>query len=191
MFCPSDPNSPKTKTDAPYRQGFHSNYLGNGGLGSVDPSNLGYPGSGDPRGLFGPQSKVRIADITDGTSNTLMLGEILVVPDTSAVGVSGSSSPPHDDRGRIYNSWSGNNFFSTYYQPNVNVADYAYWCQNVTFAPCTSSTTSAFITLRSRHPGGVNAALGDGTVRFVSNNVNQTAYQQAGTRNGGEVPGDF
>jgi prepilin-type processing-associated H-X9-DG protein len=174
MYCPSDPNSPKTTTASPYRQGFHTNYVGNGGSGYFDAASS--------TGLFAPLSNTRIADITDGLTNTLMMGEILVTPDTTL----------HDHRGRIYNSWDGNDFFSTLYPPNTAVADSTLYCINVTAAPCTAgSTVNSYISLRSRHPGGVNTGLADGSVRFVSNNVNTTSYLQAGTRANGEVPGDF
>jgi hypothetical protein len=37
----------------------------------------------------------------------------------------------------------------------------------------------------------VNAALGDASVRFVANTADATAYRAAGTRAGGEVPGEY
>jgi len=40
---------------------------------------------------------------------------------------------------------------------------------------------------RSLHPGGVNVALADGSVRFVKNTVNVNVWRAVGTRNGGEV----
>jgi prepilin-type processing-associated H-X9-DG protein len=39
----------------------------------------------------------------------------------------------------------------------------------------------------SRHPGGVNVGMSDGSVRFVKNTVNVAAWRAIGTRNGGEV----
>jgi prepilin-type processing-associated H-X9-DG protein len=44
---------------------------------------------------------------------------------------------------------------------------------------------------RSRHPGGVNVALADGSVRFVSQTVDLEAWRALGSRNGNEVPGNF
>jgi prepilin-type processing-associated H-X9-DG protein len=40
---------------------------------------------------------------------------------------------------------------------------------------------------RSEHPGGVNVAMCDGSVRFVSENVNLEIWRALGTRAGGEV----
>jgi prepilin-type processing-associated H-X9-DG protein len=42
-------------------------------------------------------------------------------------------------------------------------------------------------TANSRHPGGVNVALADGSVRFIKSSVNIPAWRAMGTRNGGEV----
>jgi len=42
---------------------------------------------------------------------------------------------------------------------------------------------------RSMHPGGVNVAMGDGSTRFVANDVAENVWQAAGSRNGREVTG--
>ena len=44
---------------------------------------------------------------------------------------------------------------------------------------------------RSMHPGGVNAVLGDASVRFISNDVNTLTFQRLGNRKDGEPVGDF
>jgi len=41
------------------------------------------------------------------------------------------------------------------------------------------------------HPGGVAVLLGDGSVRFVTNNIGAATWQALATRNGGEVAGDY
>jgi prepilin-type processing-associated H-X9-DG protein len=43
------------------------------------------------------------------------------------------------------------------------------------------------ITPTSNHPGGVNLALCDGSVRFIKDSVNMQAWWAIGTRDGGEV----
>jgi prepilin-type processing-associated H-X9-DG protein len=40
---------------------------------------------------------------------------------------------------------------------------------------------------RSRHPGGTNTLLGDGSVRFIKNAIDTTVWARIGSRNGGEV----
>ena len=49
--------------------------------------------------------------------------------------------------------------------------------------------TFAAITARSYHPGGVNALLGDGSVRFVRNTINGLTWRALGSVAGGEVFG--
>jgi prepilin-type processing-associated H-X9-DG protein len=51
--------------------------------------------------------------------------------------------------------------------------------------------TYSAVTARSFHPGGVNALLVDGSVRFVANAVSRDTWRAAGTRAGGEVVGEF
>ena len=43
----------------------------------------------------------------------------------------------------------------------------------------------------SAHTGGVNVLLGDGSVRFVTDTIDLPTWRALGTRNGGEVLGDF
>ena len=45
----------------------------------------------------------------------------------------------------------------------------------------------AIISARSSHSGGVNAAQGDGSVRFVSDSIDLIIWRAQGTRDGGEV----
>jgi prepilin-type processing-associated H-X9-DG protein len=47
------------------------------------------------------------------------------------------------------------------------------------------------MTLRSYHPGGVNALLADGHVRLIAENVANDIYQALGTRAGGEAAADY
>jgi prepilin-type processing-associated H-X9-DG protein len=132
-------------------------------------------------GIFYPFSKTRITDVADGTTNTLMGGEILVVKDTTQ----------HDNRGRYYNNWQGNTLFSTMNPPNTAAADRSSYCVNVPKAPCTLSATNVVQYARSFHSGGANFLLADGSVRFISDNVNAAAYLVLGSRASGEVPGNF
>ena len=64
----------------------------------------------------------------------------------------------------------------------------SYCIDSAPFAPCQGLTTSNVVqSARSRHTGGVNGLLADGSVRFVSNTVDLTTWQWLGTRAGGEV----
>lgn len=51
--------------------------------------------------------------------------------------------------------------------------------------------TFSAVTSRSHHPGGVHVLLGDGSVRFVSDNINGTAWRAVGTIAGGESVDEF
>jgi prepilin-type N-terminal cleavage/methylation domain-containing protein len=177
LNCPSDPNAPKTSA---LGQGIHASYVTCLGSGYATPT-------ADPRGLalggmFYGRSKVRLTDVTDGTSNTVMASELLQAQDTSQ----------HDVRGRVWNSIHAGSEFSTIYPPNSTVGDNVMgYCVPLPKAPCgTQSTTNAFVVARSQHTGGVNACMGDGSLRFVRDAVTPSTWLNMGTRAGGEVPGN-
>jgi prepilin-type processing-associated H-X9-DG protein len=120
-----------------------------------------------------------LAEITDGTSNTLMVGEI----------VQGQGL---DLRGF---SWWGNGAgFVTFLAPNSTSPDMMVggYCNTADKRnpPCsTTATTSAprMAAARSRHPSGVQVAYCDGHVAFVSNNVAYLTWNAMGSSQGGEV----
>jgi prepilin-type processing-associated H-X9-DG protein len=63
-------------------------------------------------------------------------------------------------------------------------------------APCTGVGANydkriLIFSARSLHPGGVNVAMADGSVRFVSNSVNLTTWQNLGVIADGNVLGEF
>ncbi|MFM7109996.1 MAG: DUF1559 domain-containing protein [Planctomycetota bacterium] len=124
---------------------------------------------------------VRLTDITDGTSNTLMVAEL-------------NQGQGLDARGFVW--WGGAAGFTTLYGPNASDADIltGAWCDaaNPLNAPCSTTSTappSPFSRrqgARSRHTGGVNAAMCDGSVRFFQNSIATTTWQALGTSAGGE-----
>jgi prepilin-type N-terminal cleavage/methylation domain-containing protein/prepilin-type processing-associated H-X9-DG protein len=189
LVCPSDPNSPKTATRdtnsvflvpsgrATEQQGLHTNVVVCAGSVNVrgDQAHI-------TNGMFGVKTAIKMTAITDGTSNTLFLSEILVVPDTTA----------NDLRGRYSNSWYGNSWFVAQNPPNSTVADrVGYQGQSIPQAPSqlvtANQTTPVGLAARSGHSQGVNAAMADGSVRFVRNSINLTTWRAMATRNGGEV----
>ncbi|MGL6075634.1 MAG: DUF1559 domain-containing protein [Fimbriiglobus sp.] len=179
FICPSDSLSPKVANSPGNEQGFHTNYVASHGSNTATST-------ADPRGIsldgvmFG-LSKVKLVEITDGTSNTLMLSELLQGSDSAAGG--------HDVRGRVWNSIHAGTTVSTLYPPNSTVGDNVQgYCGAVPGAPCgAQSLIGAFTLARSKHSGGVNAGMADGSVRFVTNNIAPNMWQWIGTRSGGEV----
>jgi prepilin-type N-terminal cleavage/methylation domain-containing protein/prepilin-type processing-associated H-X9-DG protein len=185
LMCPADSVNIKNitagATDPVSSQGFHGNYVLCGGdtyftPGGADGTNLD--------GIFFGKSHTKIADIADGTSNTLLASELILSRDTAT----------HDVRGRYHNAIHCGVMFSTLYPPNNSVGDNPEgYCVPLPRAPCTGApgTSNCFSLARSYHPGGVNAALADGSVRFLSDEINPGTYQALGTRAGGEVLGDY
>ena len=172
-------------------EGPHSNYVGNAG-----PTGFGATGGGtNLTGVLYPKSAVRVTDISDGSSNTLLASEILLGPEAGATDTYAAG----DRRGRLWNSQMGEQLFTTLYPPNTQNPDYAFGCNpNYPLAPCvpigaiaTGSATSWLQSARSMHANGVNVVLSDGSVRFVGSSVDASVWQDSATRNGGEIPRDF
>ncbi|MFM8414852.1 MAG: DUF1559 domain-containing protein [Planctomycetota bacterium] len=185
FMCPSDPTNPKRSSQdgpsSPNDQGFHGNYLlsaGSEAFGTT-PEN-----SSQRNGISFPLSKVAIKDVTDGLSKTLAAGEIMLIPEPVGGGL-----PAIDIRGRYHNNMHGGSSLSTLYPPNTTVSDQLPFCSNaLSRAPCNGgSGANHVISARSYHSGGANAALADGAVRFVTNDVDPLAWRATGSRNGGEA----
>jgi prepilin-type processing-associated H-X9-DG protein len=128
----------------------------------------------------------KIVQISDGTSNTLMISEYLRA----------WSTLDNDWRGDIHND-DGVFRFHTLLTPNTSAADQIdsgwYVANNDPLMPvATASGDLQYNAARSRHSGGVNAAFCDGTVRFVANGVSLSTWKALGTMNGNDTPGsDF
>ena len=145
-----------------------------------------------------PPVLTQLVDITDGTSNTLLLSEMMVSPDGSNPSV-GSG---HDNRGRMYNSaFVGSPLFTTLNPPNTTQPDELLYCQTIPTSPCfdTGYTGAVNMSARSYHGGantnqsfgslggyGVNCAMADGSVKFILNSINAQTWKSLGSRNGGE-----
>jgi prepilin-type N-terminal cleavage/methylation domain-containing protein/prepilin-type processing-associated H-X9-DG protein len=126
---------------------------------------------------------VRLAEVTDGTSNTLMLGET----------VQGRLT---DLRG--YSWWGNAGGFTTFSTPNSTSPDVLTGGTCVLTdprnPPCTTTSTTArprMIVSRSRHPSGVQVSFCDGHVAFVPNNVAFITWQAMGTASAGDTITDF
>lgn len=141
---------------------------------------------------FGHRMNINLAAIIDGTSNTVFMGEVL-------------QGGQYDVRGLMWSSIPGGASFMTRFTPNsykdyLNITNGGDWLNNdpsfgfctsdpVHQLPCTAnaSDSDAFAGSRSRHPGGVNVVMGDGSVRFVKNTINAATWVALNTIAGSEV----
>ncbi len=143
-------------------------------VGSFGTSEPGVDGDG----AFSRNSKIRIGDIADGTSNTILVGErSFKLGQTTWVGsVTGATlfPQPPSTAPPILNNGSGMALGHTGDGNGPN-------------AP--NSYVNQF---SSQHSGGVNFAFADGHVSFLKNSIDYPVYKALSTRSGGEaVGGDY
>jgi prepilin-type N-terminal cleavage/methylation domain-containing protein/prepilin-type processing-associated H-X9-DG protein len=191
--CPSDPHQPYVSTvnsgrnDIPHLpQLAVSSYAvntGTGGppdcctdntlpyrVGDLKHNNNGFADYGRPRG---------VEEFTDGTSNTLAVGETAYDNDGAWYGIQGGKCSGFNSEFNVWtislrhgsNTRSPKNPINTL--PGLLIS-----------AGGVCGMNSAF---GSRHPGGANFLVTDGSVRFVKNSINRNIYMAVCTRNGGEV----
>jgi len=169
---------------------YRSNYFGVWhGFQTTDVLPASYDRS--PTGskaFFGANVPIRIADITDGTSNTVAIAEAL-----------GGMSET-DARGFIWGDQAAFQFLFAELAPNSKLPDRCpnanQGCRSVAngdpFRPWTAAATGAeTCASRSLHAGGVHVLLADGSVRFVSDNINLSTWRSLLTIGSGETIGDF
>jgi prepilin-type processing-associated H-X9-DG protein/prepilin-type N-terminal cleavage/methylation domain-containing protein len=184
MDCPSHPFNDEKLTNGTNMEhlarGNYAACYGKGGYGTVQTESLA------TGGVFGNNSKVKISDITDGSSNTLCLSE-LKYRTPSATGPSFQ-----DSRGVWSYGTMGGNVFSAQTGPNSATPDLVWGCRNMPSEgmPCTqggSPYVANFAAARSYHSGGVNVSMADGSVRFVRDTITLSVWQAMGSRGAGEV----
>ncbi|MEM6330182.1 MAG: DUF1559 domain-containing protein [Planctomycetota bacterium] len=128
----------------------------------------------------------RIAQITDGTSNTLAMMEMVQTPSESVC----------DRRARIWCEKAGCGNVSAFLPPNSPLPDEGNCLgkEDLPIAPCThiganvaTTNTRAFTSSRSQHPGGVQVVLCDASAHFVSDEIERPVWQALSTMNQEEV----
>lgn len=183
FHCPSDPMATSLRISSDCNV-----------QGTVRKSRISYAanyGQGRQRatnrinGVFYMNSTTKISEIQDGTSNTLLLSELIIGHSCSMRGIYAYAEGP---------------LFMVDYTPNDPTPDLTRYCDDAdalpgAIAPCIGRGNHTGIspifmvlhTSRSMHPGGVNAGLCDGSVQFISENISLDTWQALGTPNGGEA----
>lgn len=197
--CPSSP-CPRTCTAGtePCWNGGNpqlADYVGIGGA-APDPggrttviSTSNYDGGlYSSNGLLSGANSVKFSAAIDGLSNTLMVGE------NSDFTTSGTSKI--DIRSNYYGAWSG---FTVPNNPWTGSPDS--WSTGITTVryPINTQGTpagavhtwEANLPLRSAHVGGAHVVMGDGSARFLSNNLDLNTLLKLGAMDDGTVAGDF
>jgi prepilin-type N-terminal cleavage/methylation domain-containing protein/prepilin-type processing-associated H-X9-DG protein len=208
FLCPSDANY--TIPQGLILPGWNSggvNYRANEGTsvamwyGADDPTNINNGITPPPNGVFYSDQLITLAMLTDGTSNTAAFSEHVlgdfsnsIATDFSDTFEPGTHPITSDD---AYNQCLGTTVNNLAQQGYSNVgAPWTYGYHSTTSywhsAPpntrsCMFPSSRISTTANSRHPGGVNLGLADGSVRFIKSTVNIQTWRALGTRNLGEI----
>jgi len=122
----------------------------------------------DGDGILYGASKTRVADIMDGTSNTLLVGEVL-------------GGGPGTHRGIHWISWDTMGTQRGINGPGTRIGEDLPLDFN-------HRHHGAFA---SQHPGGCHFVMADGSVHFLSENINAETLAALTTRAGSEIVGEF
>jgi prepilin-type N-terminal cleavage/methylation domain-containing protein/prepilin-type processing-associated H-X9-DG protein len=178
-------------------------YDGTGADGIV-PGPVNVPLSKGPIFFFSTTGRngTRFADITDGLSNVIMFNEVrcgMSPWDSRGVWALGHPGSSLTEAGRNYNPTPNNQLDSpdgqTYGDELQNC--YKFWFyglgkQDLGCFPNTSGDQMNSAMARSAHPGGVNAAFSDGSVRWIQNSISQLTWCLLQSKNDGEaLPNDY
>lgn len=190
MFCPSAREADRKDSGNIGNAAWTLHYYGVAGAKGARPAPLtgNYPHTGNTTtdhggfsqsGMFTMNRSSGFKDVIDGLSNTLAMGEISGERDPAA-GWSQS-----------YRPWTqggtGGAGGAMYGAKNISkrLGRYSGWQGGV--------ATRLFndVSFSSQHVGGVQFLLGDGTVRFISENIDFNTYLSLASIGEGEVVGEF
>ena len=182
-YCPSD--RPGAMWTANAYVFCRSNYVTNHGpsvfYAAERKSPFGWTASHPSNGYsYYIPYRTNFKDVTDGTSKTLLMSELRVTPSDGTL----------DVRGTTMND-QGTPWFMAVATPNsgsdqVNTPSAV--CNNTETAdmPCSVGGNNMAVAARSRHPGGVNAVMSDGSVRFFADSISLATWAALSTMNNGE-----
>lgn len=179
MSCPSDPLRDGLALGI-FRRG---NYAANSGIGPFHSVSNPNDPTRTYNGPFTMNSGRSLKDFTDTMGTTVLVAELLNSKLSDFRGVM------HYPEGPLYQHDRA---------PNTSTPDEtrSSYCLSGPDVPCVGTSTTAndralVYSARSAHGGGVQVTLADGSVRFVSDNIDLTTWRALGTHAGGEVPGEF
>jgi len=207
--CPSDDSRGRAGVHTAVPQNFaRSNVVVCFGSHTMATSMGGaaYASSADPTtdgsfqiggGTF--DSTRKFAHFTDGTSKTVIASEVI-----SGKHETLNSTTDADARGIWAWNMMGSSSYTHFNTPNSSAGDVMWRSSNDTSCvhepldglPCNRSAGTSHDTFhaaaRSRHPGGVNTAFGDGHMKFVSDSIDSVIWQRLAAIDDGQViPGNF
>lgn len=157
--CPADVGAVLDSSSAPR---WRANYVANWGNGNY----------GNPNGPFGFKKGIKSDDVTDGLSNTLMFSETLIVNNATTV-----SDIQVGAGGQTFTTGP----VASPFTPNSKNLDIF-----VTLPATDANILAQSLGARSKHTGGVNVAMCDGSVRFYSDEVTPAVWNNISTRAGKE-----
>ncbi len=163
MLCPSSNKEMENGSATLFAQ----HYLGVQGTVSTTAT-LGNTLTAN-NGMMFSNSKVNFRDVTDGTSNTFQLGEHSYHKDLANSNNDGYRKWTRGCAGNTCVSCKAIRDFG------INRAEY------------NGSSSFTVASFGSNHVGGAHFLMGDGAVRFVSENIDLGVYRNTATANGGEV----
>lgn len=208
-LCPSEVND-HSKPSATITR-YPLNYAANVGTWLAWTPATGQGGDGAITLTSSTTGGNRIADFTDGLSNTIGFAEVKAFGNY-LLGGTPTATPPATPAAQLalggslktlstHTGWTEGQTFHNgvtfVFSPNTVVsytsAGLTYDVDYVSSRDGSSAVNPSYASMisRSYHPGGVGALLMDGSVRFVANAVTQTTWHALGTRAGGEIVGDY
>jgi len=144
--------------------------------------------------------KLDFADITDGMSNTIAVGELhhMLKGYTTTIvnGVSIGSTPVTSTGPTAWGADGGDYYCEGTMNVRMNKTTGPYYARTMTSSKDVAALrdvtfNSPIFSFRSQHTGGCQFLLLDGSVRFISEAIDMATYKALGSRAGGETVGEF
>ena len=144
------------------------------------------PGPYCQSGVIGHHSEVKLGQISDGTSNTYLLGEKYLFPNYYENTPNPAAGGSYGDNQSTYSGFEWDNERRAY-QPLVDGAGNTSDTQPSQDTPGLDSNKSLYA-FGSAHTGGCNMGMCDGSVQYLGYDIDPTTHRQIAVRNDGEAP---